>query len=124
MLVFIAKDIPAVGYKVFYTKDAKVNDAKSVAFSGAVENDNFKVVLDSSAELTSIFDKKNNREVLSGKGNVFRLYEDLPGKYDAWDIVASYVDREFDTEAGKVTGITTGDVFTVVSIEKNINKSH
>ena len=91
---------------MFYTKDAKVADAKSVTFSGAVENDNFKVVLDGSAEITSILDKKNNREVLSGKGNVFRLYEDLPGKYDAWDIVASYVDREFDTEAGKVVAVS------------------
>ena len=124
VLVFIAKDIPAVGYKVFYTKDATVGEATATALVGnTVENDNFKLTLDKSAELTSIFDKKNNREVLDGKGNVFRLYEDLPGKYDAWDIVASYVDREFDTEAGKVTGITTGDVFTVVSIEKNINKS-
>ena len=124
VLVFVAKDLPAVGYKVYYAKDAAVKEATSVAaFGNTVENDNFKLVLDDSAELVSIFDKKNNREVLEGKGNVFRLYEDLPGKYDAWDIVASYVDRQFDTEPGKVTGITTGDVCTVISIEKNINKS-
>ena len=124
VLVFMAKDIPAVGYKVYYAKDAAVSEAKSVALIGnVVENGNFIIKLDERAELVSIFDKKNNREVLSGKGNVFRLYEDLPGKYDAWDIVATYVDRQFDTEPGKVTGIQAGDVFTVVSIEKKVNKS-
>ncbi|MBE6782920.1 MAG: alpha-mannosidase [Ruminococcaceae bacterium] len=124
VLVFVAKDVPAAGYKVFYTKDAAVKEATSVAaFGNVIENDNFKVELDEKAELVSIFDKNNNREVLDGKGNVFRLYEDLPGKYDAWDIVATYVDREFDTEPGKVTAIATGDVFTALSIEKKINKS-
>ena len=124
VLVFVAKDVPAAGYKVFYTKDAAVKEATSVAaFGNVIENDNFRVELDEKAELVSIFDKNNNREVLDGKGNVFRLYEDLPGKYDAWDIVATYVDREFDTEPGKVTAIATGDVFTALSIEKKINKS-
>ena len=122
VLVFVAKDVPAAGYKVFYTKDAAVNEAKAIT-GNVIENDNFKVELDDSAEIVSIFDKNNNREVLEGKGNVFRLYEDLPGKYDAWDIVATYVDREFDTEAGKVTAVAEGDVFTVLSIEKKINKS-
>ena len=122
MLVFVAKDLPAVGYKVFYAKEGAVSEATALT-GNVVENANFKVELDDSAELVSIFDKKNDREVLSGKGNVFRLYEDLPGKYDAWDIVASYVDRQFDTEPSKVTGIASGDVFTVVSFEKVINKS-
>ncbi len=123
VLVFMAKDIPAVGYKVYYAKDAAVSEPVMAPVTAEVENGNFKITLDDRAELVSIFDKKNDREVLSGKGNVFRLYEDLPGKYDAWDIVATYVDRQFDTEAGKVTGIAVGDVFTVVSIEKKVNKS-
>ena len=122
VLVFVAKDVPAAGYKVFYTKDAAVSEAKAIS-GNIIENDNFKVELDDAAELVSIFDKNNNREVLEGKGNVFRLYEDLPGKYDAWDIVATYVDREFDTKPGKVTGVAEGEVFTVLSIEKEINKS-
>ena len=122
VLVFVAKDVPAAGYKVFYTKDASVAEAKAIS-GNVIENDNFRVELDDAAEITSIFDKNNNREVLEGKGNVFRLYEDLPGKYDAWDIVATYVDREFDTDPGKVTAVAEGDVFTVLSIEKKINKS-
>ncbi len=122
VLVFVAKDVPAVGYKVYYTKDAAVAEAKALDCAD-IENANFSLKFDSAAELVSIFDKKNNREVLEGKGNVFRIYEDLPGKYDAWDIVATYTDREFDTEAGKVESVVAGDVFTCVTITKNILKS-
>ncbi len=122
VLVFMAKGIPAVGYKVYYAKEATVSEAKEIT-GNVVEKGNFKITLDDRAELVSIFDKANNREVLAGKGNVFRLYEDLPGKYDAWDIVATYTDREFDTDAGKVTSIKEGAVFTVVSVEKKVNKS-
>ncbi len=122
VLVFVAKDVPAVGYKVYYTKPGAVTEAKAVE-TNEVENSRFKVVFDEAAEITSVYDKANAREVLSGKGNVFRIYEDLPGKYDAWDIVATYVDREFETKPGKIAGVSIGDVFTCVTILKDVNKS-
>ena len=107
---------------MYYTKDAAVAEAKALDCAD-IENANFSLKFDAAAELVSIFDKKNNREVLEGKGNVFRIYEDLPGKYDAWDIIATYTDREFETEAGKVESVVAGDVFTCVTITKNIMKS-
>ncbi len=122
VIYFVAKDVPAAGYKVYYAKDGAVKEANALS-GNTVENTNFKLVLDDVAEIVSILDKKNNRELIDGKGNVFRIYEDLPGKYDAWDIVATYVDREFETKPGKVVSVAEGDVFTVISIEKEINKS-
>ena len=122
VLVFVAKDVPAVGYKVYYTKPAAVSAGKEISGS-TVENDRFSLVFDENAELSSIFDKENSREVLAGKGNVFRIYEDLPGKYEAWDIVATYVDIQFDTEPGKIEKIVEGDVFTCITVSKKILKS-
>lgn len=122
VLVFVAKDVPACGYKVYYAKDGAVNEAAS-SDESALDTSRFSLKFNDRAELVSLYDKNNMREVLSGTGNVFRLYEDLPGKYDAWDIVATYVDREFETEAGKIESIKKGDVFTVVTLSKNIVKS-
>ncbi len=122
VLCFVAKDVPACGYKVYYAKPADVPAALEIE-PDAIENDFFSLKFDERAELVSIFDKQNGREVLSGKGNVFRFYEDLPGKYDAWDIVATYVDREFDTPAGQIESVMKGDVFTCVTITKTINRS-
>lgn len=122
VLTFVAKDVPAVGYKVYYTKAAEV-PAVTALSGNVVENARFKLELDGAAEIVSLYDKANSREVLCGNSNVFRIYEDLPGKYDAWDIVASYVDRQFDTQPGKVESIVSGDVFTCITLTKNINKS-
>ncbi len=124
-LVFIAKDIPAVGYKVYYKMPAAKAHAYDESNGKEIENDSFKLVLDDNATLVSIYDKKNRREVISkgGKGNDFRLFEDMPGGYDAWDIVATYVDREFELKDGIVKDIVKGDVYTMISIEKDVLKS-
>ncbi|MBQ3151628.1 MAG: alpha-mannosidase [Clostridia bacterium] len=122
VLVFVAKDVPAVGFKVYYSRPKAVRE-DTVLSGNTVENDRFRLVLDDSAEIVSLYDKANDREVLEGKGNVFRIFEDMPGKYDAWDIVATYVDIQFDTDPGKVEKIVQGDVFTCITISKKILKS-
>lgn len=123
-LIFIAKDIPAVGYKVYFKKEGTVNAVKE-STSKAIENAQFKLTFNEAAELVSVYDKINSREVLQdcGKGNVFRLFEDIPGNYEAWDIVATYVDREFDLVPGKIQSVQSGDVCTVVTIVKEVLKS-
>ncbi|MCR4615684.1 MAG: hypothetical protein K5756_06000 [Clostridiales bacterium] len=123
VLVFVAKNVPSVGYKVYYTKPSSGETKVKALNADFVENERYKLVFNSAAELISIYDKKNSREILSGKGNVFRLYEDLPGKYEAWDIVATYVDKEFTTDDGRIEAITQGDVFTCVTISKKIINS-
>ncbi len=119
VLTFVARDVPAVGFKVYYKKPAAVPAAEEISIAD-VENDNFSLGICENGELISIYDKRYEREVLSDLSNVFRIYEDLPGKYDAWDIVATYVDREFETQPGKVESVVKGDVFTCVTISKQI----
>lgn len=122
VLTFVAKDVPAVGFRVYYKKAASVPTA-TLLTGKTVENSRFKLELNDRAEIVSLFDKANSREVLCGASNVFRFYEDLPGKYDAWDIISTYADREFETTPGKVEEIVSGDVFTCISISKAINRS-
>lgn len=120
VLVFIAKDVPAAGYRVYYKKPGK---SKAPAAATATENDRFALQLNDRAELISVYDKANKREVLDGKGNVFRIFEDMPGKYDAWDIAATYDDIEFETQPGRIERIEAGEVFTAITISKKILKS-
>jgi len=123
VLIFIAKDIPAVGYKTYFKRPAAEKTVNCQLSTVNCENDRFSLLFNDSAELISIFDKANNREILDGKGNVFRIYEDMPGKYDAWDIAESYSDIEFDTAPGVVESVVSGKVCTVVTISKKILKS-
>lgn len=124
-LLFVAENVPPVGYKVYYKVPRSAAHAYNESNGKKIETDRFALTLDDSATLVSIYDKLNGREILApgGKGNCFRLFEDMPGGYDAWDIVATYVDREFELKDGVVKDIVSGDVYTMISIEKEVLKS-
>ncbi|MGJ3238027.1 MAG: alpha-mannosidase [Anaerolineae bacterium] len=66
------------------------------AEENALENQYLRAEFNDRGELTSLWDKESERQILvEGEvGNRFQLYEDRPGRYDAWDIVASYVEQE------------------------------
>lgn len=61
-----------------------------------LENRYLRATFADNGALTSLWDKANGREVLVAglHGNRFQLYEDRPGRYEAWDIVSSYVEHE------------------------------
>lgn len=49
--------------------------------------------------INSIFDVTAKREVLQGKGNILRVYEDKPLGNDAWDIDLFYLEKYEDIKA-------------------------
>jgi alpha-mannosidase len=63
-------------------------DTNNVKIDGkVVETDVLRVVFNDAWQMTSIYDKKNNREVLKAGevGNQLRVYADYPDIYDAWE---------------------------------------
>lgn len=81
--------IPAYGWSV-------VDDFKSsadVVIDGlTAENKFFKVTLDKAGRIASMYDKRAEREVFVGGklGNELQVFEDIPFKYDAWEISEYY----------------------------------
>jgi alpha-mannosidase len=57
-----------------------------------MENDLLRVEWDADGLLTSIWDKKERREVLAegARGNLLQLHDDNPARWDAWDIDLDY----------------------------------
>lgn len=53
----------------------------------SLENAYFKLVFDEQMNLSSVYDKRNDREVIRAgeRGNVLRVYEDYPDVDDAWE---------------------------------------
>jgi alpha-mannosidase len=79
-------DIPAKGYacvsSVKSDNEINISDKKC-------ESKNYRLSFDDDMLLTSVFDKKNNREVLKAGtlGNQLRVYEDFPEFHlDAWEL--------------------------------------
>jgi alpha-mannosidase len=51
-----------------------------------LENELLRAQFDDRGEIVSLLDKATGRELAAGPCNSFRLYKDVPGWFDAWDI--------------------------------------
>ena len=99
-----------------YTSVATVKQSE-----GVLENEFLRATFNAEGELVSLWDKEQRREALvDGQiGNRFQLFEDMPGKYDAWDIVASFADHEIALpRAATLTADECGPVRTSLRLEK------
>ena len=104
-----AENIPPKGYKVIVPEEEK---SRIMLSNNTVENKFFKLSLDENGNFSSIFDKRNNREVLKkgAKGNVFTVYEDYPREYDNWEISSYYTEKHWDiTDLQSVEPVYEGE---------------
>jgi alpha-mannosidase len=92
----------------------------------SMENKHLRVALDTNGEITSLLDKRSGREfVAPGEtANAFQLFEDNPGKYDAWDIARVYEKRRWDIrKADRVEVVEEGPLRVAIEITKHFSKS-
>ncbi len=55
-----------------------------------LENEFLRLEFNDRGEITSIVDKESGRELAVGACNSFKMYKDVPGWFDAWDIDSQY----------------------------------
>ncbi|HAU38668.1 MAG TPA: alpha-mannosidase [Phycisphaerales bacterium] len=98
---------------------------RAVAESRRLENDQIRVEFNDRAEIVSVFDKAAGRELLAGPSNVFRLYKDVPGQYDAWDIDSMY--REMPVDLGdapaEIKVVASGPLVATLRATLRLNDS-
>ena len=58
----------------------------------------YAVSLNEDGSIESLYDLELGREWTRGDFNKLRIYDDRPGNYDAWDILASYKDKQIPLE--------------------------
>lgn len=92
------KGIPSLGYSVISaSRTLEVQNASLTVSTGHIENEFVRVELSLEGEITSIFDKIHNREVIDTTsycaGNALLAFEDKPMNWDAWDIDIFYQDK-------------------------------
>ncbi|KAI8098364.1 galactose mutarotase-like domain-containing protein [Gilbertella persicaria] len=90
-----------------------------------MENQWIKVTFDQSGHLVHLFDKRVERELIkeNERGNVFRMYEDIPLFWDAWDVEIYHLEKYQTIEAGSVQILEQGPLRASVLIEKKISKT-
>lgn len=125
-VTFFAGDIPAVGYRVYsylLKEDTPVRKETKTDDSGFIQIENafFSVKINKkTGNITSLVDKRLKKEfVEAGKeANVLQVYEDLPERWDAWNI--GYTGRMWElNEAESVALVEDSDLRKVVKVTKH-----
>ena len=94
-LLFLATDIPAVGYRIFWLCHQEVVKHDTTLFldkDWILENELLRVVVDAeTGNFVSVFDKISNWEILNQKGgNQLQAFQDTGQYWDAWNIDPNY----------------------------------
>ncbi|HOX40441.1 MAG TPA: glycoside hydrolase family 38 C-terminal domain-containing protein [Candidatus Brocadiia bacterium] len=128
-LIFASHEVPPVGYSTVRVREGKARATSRTlkATRTTIENELFRVKLNKHAEIVSLLDKRSGREVIAQDAcaNMFQLFEDKPGVYEAWDVVESFKDRQWNIRAAKnIRVIESGPVCAAIRFEKEFLNSH
>jgi alpha-mannosidase len=88
--------VPAMGVASGDTQVEIVDTARATASGDTfvLENNQLRAVLDASGALVSLWDKRLKREAIAaGERSRFVLYEDVPNKWDAWDVDVFHLEK-------------------------------
>ncbi|KAI7899040.1 glycosyl hydrolases family 38 N-terminal domain-containing protein [Cokeromyces recurvatus] len=90
-----------------------------------MENALIRATFDQSGHLIHLYDKQLERELIKAgeRGNVFRLYEDVPLFWDAWDVEIYHLEKYKTIEEGSVQILEQGPLRASILIEKEISKT-
>ncbi len=127
-IIFIAGDVPSLGYKVYDLREGKPHPGgereESTALkidSTSLENQFYKVDIDpDSGWVKGIYDKKNNKEILTGYGNRLQFLEDKPKQWDAWNI--GFTGVEYPSKLRKIEIVEKGPVRVVLRVYRDFLK--
>ena len=124
-LIFKADNIPPMGYKVFKISEKATPAEDGVLVDGgSLENEYLKVAFDENGLITSVFDKKNEREVLYGKGNLLTISHDKPIHESAWNLESDYKMKMWKLEkAESITVIENTPLRGTIEIVRKFNES-
>ena len=102
--------------------------ASAVANSSTpeLENDFLRVEFNTDGDITRIFDKKAQREILppNAIANQFQAFEDRPKSWDAWDVDIFYDDKLWLAEpASSIQFVEYGELRQSIEVKRKIQNS-
>ncbi|MFN6535283.1 MAG: alpha-mannosidase [Nostoc sp. EkiNYC01] len=126
-LLFLASDIPPVGYRVFWLSPSSPVGERSRTTSPEwiLENEFLRVVVNpNTGDLSSVFDKTYQREVLSGAGNQLQAFKDSGQYWDAWNIDPNYAQHPLPpTNLLSIEWVEQGAVENRVRVVRQLGES-
>lgn len=118
-LLYVSK-VPPLGFKKLYESEKKEKEIIQKDWNYTFENPYFKVCFNEKMEITSLYEKEAEKELIQeGKcGNVLRTYEDRPMQWDNWDLDIFYQRKPYEADwYSPVRVVENGEVRMVLEFE-------
>jgi alpha-mannosidase len=122
-MLFLAENVPSMGYRTFVIARQPQNEKKRRAFECSktrIENEKLLVELDeNTGYVKSIFDKVNSREIIRDdcQANELQLFENISKEYQAWNL--TYTGKEFRIPTpDSIELVEAGPVRSVIRIKR------
>ena len=131
--ILVDATVPAVGYAVYDVRISGNKEAASLSIlqhngTYQIENSVYRMSLDSNGDITSLIDKRNNKEIVK-QGKAIRLAlftENKSYNWPAWEILKETIDKDPISIGGssvKVTLTENGKLRKTLCIRKQHGKS-
>jgi alpha-mannosidase len=124
-VLFLAKT-PSVGFVVYDVSPATVAGSSTLKVSeSSLENGRYRVILDGNGDISSIFDKSLNRELLSAPARLAISY-DNPAQWPAWNMdwdQEQAAPRSYVSGPVKVRVVENGPVRVAVEVTRETEGS-
>ena len=126
--VLVEATVPANGYAVYDIRLSGSAKSQASATANTVENSVYKLTLDKNGDITSLYDKKANKELVE-KGKAIRLAiftENKSYPWPAWEILKEAIDREPQSINGdvKISVVENGPLRTTLCVDKKHGDSN
>ena len=100
-LRFIAENVPSIGFCTFIVKPGEAAEKEIFVSTRLLENKYLRLELDENANITRVYDKEFDREVLSGTGNALAMFTDKCVHETAWNLEIDYRMKRYDINAAE-----------------------
>ncbi len=127
---FLAANVPSLGYSVYHVlpvRRAPRLPSPIKVTADTIENEFYRVRVDPSTGcLTSVYDKRANRQAIApaGCGNLLQTFKDTPKSWDAWNIDSDFEAQHWDLlTADKVSLVEHSPLRAVFRVTKHFQSS-
>lgn len=117
--LLFAENIPAIGYQLFWVS---FGDRPHLPIHPnteyILENQFISVQIDpNTGEITQIFDKQQQREILKGAGNQLQFFQDSEQYWDAWNINPNYEEYSLPSaELKSIQWLAKGEIYQSIRV--------
>ena len=126
-VLFIAENIPSLGYRTYRVLEAEDRPGFQSGLSvdgSTLENEFFKLTLNpKTGWIRSLIDKKGDREVLAGEGNVLQAIVDEPQNMSAWELGLKETSWNIGAEGAAIEVLERGPVRAAFRVKSSFRNS-